>query len=203
MQRRIKRTEVTFPGVVEGLLVLDAGDVEGNLRDLCARIGLPLEERPFGSPTWDGCSIRWPISPSLGPEWLAHEIAHWLVAPPETREIPNFGFKRDPHTSEWTNPDGRGSARFDPEELRALWLGALLTVYSGMDPRDVERGLRVSRGEVLRTRIDDVMSDLYRRRLVGRLDRPMFPRWRLSRWWPAPVALGLATPIRRPSCQPS
>ena len=132
---------------------------------LCKRLGIRVGDRGgrgglHGEPTWDGASLRWPLRGVLtkrAPEhWLAHEIGHWLVAPPEWRTVPNYGFQRDPH-SQW-DPDqirpefDREHERYDPgasedEEALALWLGILVGHACGLDADEACSELTVTAGD--------------------------------------------------------
>ena len=61
---------------------------------LCEWIGIPwryefgAKEEWFG---WNGKALNVATPPAPSGGNLIHEIAHWVVAPPERRELPDFG----------------------------------------------------------------------------------------------------------------
>lgn len=183
-------------GIEDGMLILNASDPEQNLLDICSRLGLKTDASKDRLDSWDGQSIRWPVGGST-PVWLAHEIAHWLVASPEMRALPNYGFRRDPNNHLFTLPNGRGLDKFDPEEMLALWLGILLAVFCGEDPFDCERWMQVIWGEKFVLCFSIVTIELHRRRFIVEIvSGPwMGPRsWRLSKWMPVYQAIGMPEP---------
>ena len=121
---------------------------------VCARLEIPTKNHAVrgtrhGLPTWDGAAIRMP----LDAPWLAHEIGHHEVAPPEYRAMANYGFRADPHSLWIPEQKGDGRPMFDPddaafvegadadEEADALWLGALIGAACGLDPADAAEDL--------------------------------------------------------------
>lgn len=139
---------------------------EARLVAFCARIGMPLNERPIGDvayhevPTWDGKSLRWPLYVPDEEDWLAHEIGHYLVAPKQYRTWPNYGFRRDPHSGWAAYRDGGVRPEFDPdsehyrdgaddaEEARALWLGVLIGEACGLEPGGAVDALEIDSDEL-------------------------------------------------------
>jgi hypothetical protein len=66
---------------------------------------------------------------------LAHEIAHWLVADPERRNLPEFGLGSGPETAERTLPHPELTRELrNNEEGYASILGMLLEHWAGQDP---------------------------------------------------------------------
>jgi hypothetical protein len=142
-----------------------AASEEQRLLTLCARLGILVEDRRVTGamhhePTWNGTSLRWPLhgmTTKYGPEhWLAHEIGHWLVAPHEARGMPNYGFRRDPHSMceiEVIRPefaeDCASPTRWasEDEEGLALWLGIIVGDACGLDPDEACRELSVTGGD--------------------------------------------------------
>lgn len=62
---------------------------------LAARMGIPtLDEDPAVAFSWDGHVIRTRSETSV----VFHEIAHWQIAPPERRPLPDFGVGAGPET---------------------------------------------------------------------------------------------------------
>lgn len=47
-------------------------------------------------PTWDGKTLHMPGGVEQDPAWTLHEVGHWLVAPPASRALPNYGLGTDP-----------------------------------------------------------------------------------------------------------
>jgi len=81
-----------------------------------------IDAGPFG-PVWDGRHLF--AGAFMAASDLSHEIAHWLIAPPALRALPNFGLGRD-----WQGGDaglvfGRAE-RLDAEALASALGIALL-----------------------------------------------------------------------------
>lgn len=63
--------------------------------DLAARFGIPtLDEDPAVAFSWDGEVIRTRSETSV----VFHEVAHWQIAPPARRTLPDFGVGAGPET---------------------------------------------------------------------------------------------------------
>jgi hypothetical protein len=54
------------------------------------------------APTWDGTTLH--IGRLKNEEHVLHEVAHWIVAPPARRTMPNYGLGRDPDGGPLTLP---------------------------------------------------------------------------------------------------
>lgn len=62
-------------------------------QDIMTNIGIPFEDRDLkNSYSWDGKSI------SLKANQLCHEIAHWIIATPERRSMPDYGLGTAPES---------------------------------------------------------------------------------------------------------
>lgn len=62
---------------------------------LAQEMGIPLcDEDPAVAYSWDGHVIRTHSETSV----VFHEIAHWRIAPPERRALPDFGLGAGPET---------------------------------------------------------------------------------------------------------
>ncbi len=171
---------------------------EAHLLRIAAAHGIRVEARHEG-PTWDGSSIRWPLHGLRGDllslHWLAHEIAHWLVAPPEWRHYAMYGFGSDPHytvnhaTEHYeVRPEFGGlSSADDREEALALWLGVIIGAHCGLDVRDAIEDLDVGFDE--RHDAPVALNRLRARGLIvdGGQALPV-----LGRVVPSPLALGVA-----------
>ena len=88
--RRIAATAALCPGFVADLHAGRAKAV-----DLARRFGIPtIDEDPAAAFSWDGTSIRTRSETSV----VFHEIAHWQIAPPERRALPDFGVGAGPES---------------------------------------------------------------------------------------------------------
>jgi hypothetical protein len=54
------------------------------------------------APTWDGTTLH--IGRLKNEGHVLHEVAHWIVAPPARRSLPNYGLGRDPDGGPLTLP---------------------------------------------------------------------------------------------------
>ena len=80
--RRIAATGALCPDLAADLHAGRAKAV-----DLAARFGIPtLDEDPAAAFSWDGCVIRTRSETSV----VFHEIAHWQIAPPTRRALPDL-----------------------------------------------------------------------------------------------------------------
>jgi hypothetical protein len=81
-------------------------------------------------PTWDGEKLNLPdtVDEPENVEFTIHEVAHFLVAPPESRKYPNYGLGPDPAGGERVEevPNSwRGESALDDEiavSLVDIWL---------------------------------------------------------------------------------
>lgn len=118
--RRIAATRALCPGLVADL---NAGRAKAVA--LAARFGIPtLDEDPAAAFSWDGRAIRTRSETSV----VFHEIAHWQVAPPERRALPDFGVGAGPETGRIDEANAAAcvdaAAKEDEENLSSL-LGIL------------------------------------------------------------------------------
>lgn len=105
-----------------------AADTPGRRDDalgLVRRFAIPaVDEAPAASFSWDGRSVRTRSEPSV----LIHEVAHWLIAPPGRRALPDFGLGAGPETGRVAAADAArcvDPAAKEEEELLASLLGIL------------------------------------------------------------------------------
>lgn len=84
----------------------------GNACATARGLGIPLiDEEPAIAFSWDGRSLRTRSEPCV----VFHEIAHWLLAPPSRRALPDFGLGAGPETGRKEESD---RARVVDEETR-------------------------------------------------------------------------------------
>ena len=76
------------------------------------RLGIAvIDEEPSRAFSWDGQALRTRSEPCV----LFHEIAHWQLAPPSRRALPDFGLGAGPETGRKAEAD---RARVVDEEAR-------------------------------------------------------------------------------------
>jgi len=98
---------------------------------LADRFGmLPLAEAPQQAFSWDGARVRTESEPAV----LVHEVAHYQIAPPSRRFLPDFGLGAGPETGLIEIAEAAraadGSTR-ETEEAMASLLGILWEVELG------------------------------------------------------------------------
>ena len=87
---RIARTRCLCPDMTADLF---AGHDQAVV--LARTLGIATaDESPAHSFSWDGQAVRTKTETAV----LLHEIAHWQIAPPERRPIPDFGLGAGPET---------------------------------------------------------------------------------------------------------
>lgn len=89
-----------------------------------------LDEEPARAFSWDGRCIRTRSEPSV----VVHEIAHWLVCPPERRGLYDFGLGAGPETGRRAEADAVACVDDETrqtEEALASLLGILWEVELG------------------------------------------------------------------------
>lgn len=123
---RIAATHALCPGLAADLHAGRAKAVA-----LAARFGIPtLDEDPAAAFSWDGTAIRTRSETSV----VFHEIAHWQVAPPARRALPDFGVGAGPETGRAADADAAvcvdAPGREEEENLSSL-LGILWEVEYG------------------------------------------------------------------------
>lgn len=88
--RRIAATQRLCPGFTADL---HAGRHKAVA--LAQELGIPVcDEDPASAFSWDGKVVRTRSETSV----VFHEIAHWQIAPPERRALPDFGLGAGPET---------------------------------------------------------------------------------------------------------
>jgi hypothetical protein len=124
--RRIAATRALCPDLIADLHAGRAKAV-----DLAARLGIAtVDEDPAASFSWDGRVIRARSEASV----VFHEIAHWQIAPPERRLLPDFGVGAGPETGRVAEANAAqcvdAAIREEEENLSSL-LGILWEVEYG------------------------------------------------------------------------
>ena len=111
-----------------------AGDEPRLTRDaigLCHRLGIPtLDEAPADAFSWDGAVLRTRSEACV----LFHEVAHWQLATPERRLLPDFGLGAGPETGRFEEADAARVLTDDElifEEGCASLLGILWETAAG------------------------------------------------------------------------
>lgn len=95
----LSRIADTAPLVALGV---DLPDHRRAARRLCRRFGLEtIGEAPAEAFSWDGMSVRTQTEASV----LLHELAHWQIAPPDRRLLPDFGLGAGPETGRKAEAD--------------------------------------------------------------------------------------------------
>lgn len=87
-------------------------------------------------PTWDGSTLHLPGGVEQDPEWTLHELGHWLVAPPASRALPNYGLGTDPGGGanvKWVQDSWRGVTSGEDEAAVCLLDLYLLRKYGFED----------------------------------------------------------------------
>lgn len=98
---------------------------------LVERFGIPtIDEAPVEAFSWDGGAVRTRSEATV----LIHEVAHWQIAPPERRSLPDFGLGAGPETGRAAEAEAAccvDLAVKEEEELLASLLGILWEVELG------------------------------------------------------------------------
>ena len=93
--------------------------------------GIPtLDEEPATFMSWDGKVLRTRSEPWV----ILHEIAHWLIAPPARRRLPDFGVGAGPESGHKAEADRArcvDEAMQQEDEALASLLGVLLEAELG------------------------------------------------------------------------
>ena len=162
-----------------GLIARTAGDIDAPYDtplhrqaalDLVKSFGIPaIDEEPVSAFSWDGTAIRTRSEASV----LIHEVAHWQIAPPDRRHLPDFGLGAGPETGFVDVADAARcvtDAVKEHEELMASLLGILWeaalgqpAIHAFIEQNWLESWERPAAGEQFRRTIDDLMA----RGLIG------------------------------------
>lgn len=98
---------------------------------LAAQFGIPtIDQDPAAAFSWDGHAIRTRSETSV----VFHEIAHWQIAPPARRMLPDFGLGAGPETGRIAEANAAAcvdAATKEMEENLASLLGILWEVEYG------------------------------------------------------------------------
>lgn len=124
--QRVAATAALAPGLKADLYAGQAKAVA-----LAKRFGIPtLDEDPAVAFSWDGHAIRTRSETSV----VFHEIAHWQLAPPARRVLPDFGVGAGPETGRIDEANAAvcvdAATREEEENLSSL-LGILWEVEYG------------------------------------------------------------------------
>lgn len=98
---------------------------------LVDRVGMTaIDAVPATAFSWDGRAVRTRSEASV----LIHEVAHWLIAPPDRRALPDFGLGAGPETGRIAEANAArcvDDAVREKEELLASLLGILFEAALG------------------------------------------------------------------------
>ncbi len=98
---------------------------------LAQSLGIPTcDEEPAQAFSWDGYAVRTRTETAV----LLHEIAHWQLAPPARRGLPDFGLGAGPETGRTSEADAArcvDDAAKEQEEDFASLLGILWELRLG------------------------------------------------------------------------
>jgi hypothetical protein len=93
--------------------------------------GIPtLDEEPAAALSWDGAVLRTRSEPWV----ILHEIAHWLIASPDRRRLPDFGVGAGPESGRKDEAERArvvDDATQQEDEALSSLLGVLLEVELG------------------------------------------------------------------------
>ena len=148
-------------------------------RDLVADAGMPaIREAPAKAFSWDGVAVRTRSEASV----LIHEVAHWLIAPPHRRSLPDFGLGAGPETGRVAEAEAArcvDDATKEEEELLASLLGILFeatlgqpAIHAFIEQNWLEAWERPAAAEQFRSAADM----LFGRRLIDRRGLPLLPQ---------------------------
>ena len=143
--------------------------------DLVVSFGIPvIHEEPAVAFSWDGTAIRTQSEASV----LIHEVAHWQIAPPGRRHLPDFGLGAGPETGRVAAADEARcvtDAVKEHEELMASLLGILWeaalgqpAIHAFVEQNWLEAWDRPAAGEQFRRTVGDLLS----RGLIGEDGKP-------------------------------
>jgi hypothetical protein len=132
---------------------------------LAARLGVPvLDEEPAAAFSWDGNAVRTRSEAYV----LIHEVAHWQIAPPERRVLPDFGLGAGPETGHVVEADAArcvSDAEKEREELLASLLGILWeaslgqpAIHAFVEQNWLEAWDRPSAADQFRHTVDELVA---------------------------------------------
>jgi hypothetical protein len=106
-----------FDRIAATLARRDDGAIEARRREavaLARSFGIPvIEEDPAAGFSWDGRALRVRSEPSV----VIHEIAHWQLAAPHRRGLPDFGLGAGPETGRRAEADAARVVDDDEQQL--------------------------------------------------------------------------------------
>ena len=151
--------------------------------DLVRSFGIEIvDESPAQYFSWDGGAIRIRSEASV----LIHEVAHWLLAPPERRALPDFGLGAGPETGRVAQAEAArcvAQAEREEEELLSSLLGILWeaelgqpAIFSFVEQNWLEAWERPAAGEQFARTVHALLT----RGLVAADGRPVPARGHIS-----------------------
>jgi hypothetical protein len=140
--------------------------------------GIPtLDEEPAVSFSWDGATLRTRSEPWV----ILHEVAHWLLCPPERRRLPDFGLGAGPESGLKDVADAARCVNDDvrqEDEVLSSLLGILLQAGLGQPAIPAFLEQNWLEGHQRRAAIDHfrkAVAGLRARRLIDDTARPVPP----------------------------
>ncbi len=137
-----------------------------------------LDEEPQRAFSWDGKVIRWRTEASV----TVHEVAHWLLCPPERRHLPDFGLGAGPETGLREIADAAlavSSSEREHEEVLTSLLGILWEAELGLPAILAfleQNWLEGPERSSTRNFFVSHLEELYQRALVDTEGRPVPPQ---------------------------
>lgn len=133
-------------------------------RELVRSFGIAMiDAEPATAFSWDGHAIRTRSEASV----LIHEVAHWQIAPPDRRALPDFGLGAGPETGCVAEADAARCATDavkEHEELMASLLGILWeaalgqpAIHAFIEQNWLEAWERPAAGAQFQRTIDDLV----------------------------------------------
>ena len=158
---------------------IDTPDHRRAARDLVADAGMTaINEVPAEAFSWDGTAVRTRSEASV----LIHEVAHWLIAPPDRRRLPDFGLGAGPETGRVAEAEAArcvDDATKEEEELLASLLGILFeaalgqpAIHAFIEQNWLEAWERPAAAEQFRSAADMLCG----RGLIDRRGLPVLPQ---------------------------
>lgn len=136
-----------------------------------------IDEAPQQAFSWNGCAVRTQSEASV----LIHEVAHWLIVPPERRDLLDFGLGAGPETGRIQEADAArcvDDATKEWEELLASLLGILLeaklcqpAIHAFIEQNWLEGWERPAAAEQFASTIKELRA----RRLISEIGVPILP----------------------------